>query len=71
MGRETMKRKNEPHELHDQDEEVIEHWYEKAYEKLVEYGHIPFVDELPEDSRYDSLIIEYACELYDLHKRVK
>jgi hypothetical protein len=66
MG-EAMKQHNQRHELHDQAEEVVEYWYEKAYDRLVENGHIPFIDELPEDSRYDSLIINFACELYELH----
>jgi hypothetical protein len=51
--------------LFDQSDEVIEKYIDLAQHRLVNAGHLPFVDEPIEDSPKFDYVCEVAQELYE------
>jgi hypothetical protein len=51
--------------LSEQSQEVVEYWYEKALDRLVDGAHIPFSDEVWDSDKYTDRIFALAQEMFE------
>lgn len=61
---------DKPTTLHlcDQPDEIVEYWYEKALNDLVDGAHLPFTEEVWESDKYTDRIFAHAQDMFaDFH----
>lgn len=57
--------------LCDQPDEVVEYWYEKALDELVNSARLPFTEAVYESDKYSDIIFAHAQDLYEDYHYVK